>query len=278
MHVRGLRTNQPFRESYRTCKPEFTEIPDDAESRTSAGDSHSDDVQQSTKISCLYDEISKTRACEILSESIPSLCPSLITRCVFSQSERSKVHTWALTTRGSRPDIISTVVFRRHARLSFVELIYIATATGSRGDGFGKYFLQSMIDKWLLDSMSHVITHADLSAVPFFEKMGFSTTIPFPRDFYEPWVDKYSKSVLMCLSLYEISIPRQISKPGGLVKVLIQMDNVDKYAKEIWVDGFVIHDNEDVTIIQYSYQQRTYNEVLPVESIRLKDYMDLVDE
>ena len=81
----------------------------------------------------------------------------------------------------------------------------------------------------------------------------------------------------MCLSMYKMPLLHVIRiRPVGSVKILVYMENVDRFARENWIDSFVIFDDEKIAIIQYSYQHRMYTEVLPVESIRLKDYTDFL--
>ena len=227
--------------------------------------------KSSTKLTHFLDLESKSKAFRILSDRIPSVDPATIRGCIFGAGSRSRYHTWGLCTRNNYSyQVLTCMVFRRHVRLGIIELTYIASAEEYQREGFASFMLDLMMDKWRADDMSYVLTFADVNAVKFFESIGFTDHIPFPRDLYDCWIDKYSRSVLMCLPLNKLQECERSTRAPARVEILVFVDNVDKQATEIWVPGRVIVDSGETAIVQYSFRLKTHVEVLAVDSIRLK--------
>jgi len=232
---------------------------------------HSDGTKMTP--SCIFDTATKHQACDVISQTISSVDPNVIQRYVFSPaSKRRKVHTWALQTRGQGPQIISVAVFREHSHVSIIELIFVATSPPYQGTGFGFQLVNSLFDKWASsESIAYVLTYADASAVGFFRRLGFTELVPFPREVMDPWVDRYSSSLLMCCQLTQRRfgpIQRPIHRA---VEVLVFVDNIDKFAEEIWCHAIVMGCLENAVQIQYAYMLRVYCELLPISSSRLRD-------
>ncbi len=225
-----------------------------------------------TKVCALLDFQSKNSAVELVCNSIPSLSTDHVHSSVFRSVGGSKVHTWGIVTRDRRQKLLSTIVFRKHSRLEIVELLYIATNYEHRGFGFGRHLLDELISIWKDEGYSYVLTHADLSASGFFERLSFNMSTPFPRDLFDAWVDKYSKSVLMCRALYEPGLYDDESRTYKLVSILIASENTDKSPVETWVCGSLLYESDDIVMVQYSFHQRLYTEILHYCSKRLQEF------
>ena len=228
----------------------------------------------STIVTPLLNYEAKSHAFDILSDSIRSVGSTIISHCVYSTGGKSGHHTWGLCTRGAPiSSILSTTVFRKFRRLGFVELTYIATAEDYRRDGFGSYLLKSMLNIWQGEEMAYVFTFADFGAVKFFENNGFSRNIPVPRDLYDGWIDKYSNSVLMCRCLTQTTLHKTViltAETPLLLELLVYIENVAKYADEIWVNARVLYSSDTWVGVQYSIWLRNYAEVLPLDSPRIR--------
>jgi hypothetical protein len=221
------------------------------------------------KISYLLDEESKLKAAQILNEEISSVGNHAISRCVFFGGQRSRYETWALTIGPKFGSIISTMVVRKHTKLELIELIYIATSSEFKGHGFGSLFLKLMKERWRSEGYAYVLTFADLSAKGFFGSLQFTEGVPFPRDLYECWVDKYSESVLMSLNLCHSNHLGTCFRERITIQVLVCIDNVDRGAKKVWVDGHVIGRSGRIVFVQYVYMLKQYVEVLSCDSSRV---------
>lgn len=224
-----------------------------------------------TRTSALLDYESKMGAVALICESIPSLDGGYVKALILGAVKGAKVHTWGVTTPGSGQRLLSTIVFRKHYRLEIVELLYIATDTTHRATGFGRYLLEDLVSNWKDEGYSYVLTHADFSAAGFFERLSFNMSTPFPRELFDTWVDRYSSSILMC---------RSLSEPVGFdgdrsdckrIKILIASENTDKSPIETWVTGRLMYEREAFVLVQYSYHQRLYSELLRICSKRLHE-------
>lgn len=228
-----------------------------------------DPTSLSTVVVPLLNYQLKSHAFDILKDSIRSVGDIAISNCVYSTGGKSGHQTWGLCTKStSVSNLISTLVFRKFRKLGFVELTYVATATNFRRDGFGSYFLSSMLDIWRDECIAYVFTFADFGAIKFFESQGFVRDIPVPRDLYDCWIDKYSHSVLMCCTLKHSFISHNPVSKG--IEILIYIENAVKHAKEIWVPALVIYEDHEYIKVHYSAWLRRFTEVLPCESLRLR--------
>jgi hypothetical protein len=224
-----------------------------------------------TQIRRILDSESKSEAVVILSDGISSIPVSSIQSCVFSTSERCRFHTWGLFARDDHGTVLlSVVVFRRHVRLGLIELSLIATERNSRRGGFASELLGNLRKMWTDEGFSYIMTFADPSAFPFFVSKGFSSAIPYPRDLYDCWIDKYSHSLLMCLCLHGAPQPISQAFSTEAVEVLVFMDNCDKRPTEVWVQAVAFECDEDKVLVVYSYQLRNYQEWLAEDSIRIR--------
>jgi GNAT superfamily N-acetyltransferase len=214
---------------------------------------------------------SKSEAARILSEGITSIPTKCIRACVLSSGERNRFHTWGIYTRiGSHTIVHSALVFRRHVRIGVIELSLIATSHESRGSGLGRRLVEEMIRVWREESFQYVLTFADVTAMGFFQHLGFRSRIPMPRDLYDSWIDKYSNSVLMCASLFHSAADFLPPNRFDGVEVLVNMENVDRRPSEKWIKGFVIGSNAQGLRISYTFELKTYEEWMPVDSVRLR--------
>lgn len=225
---------------------------------------------QTTRVCCLLDSESKTRAAAILTDMISSVDADAVRKAVFCSPERSRFQTWGLCTRSMHNTIIAAMTFRRHVKLGLIELGLVACSREYQGEGFGGQFLRLMMDKWRREGMTNIIVFADFSAMGFFRSVGFSLDVPFPRDLYDCWIDKYSQSVLMCFCFFTLSGDMFPSASPTEVDVLVFVDNTDKNSSQTWVTGLVLRESDESVTVQYSYFLRTYTETLSVDSIRLK--------
>ena len=101
----------------------------------------------------------------------------------------------------SEKRVVAVVVYKVHPRESFAELAFFATRHEFRGRGYGKKLLDELSNTWKEQNLGYCLTFADLSAVSFFEKCGFSDKIPFPKSLWEGRIDTYSGARLMALSM-----------------------------------------------------------------------------
>ena len=250
-----------YRRSPRTNSPESTSVIEETENVIS------------TQIARILDCESKTEAIRILAEGISSIPEPCISGCVFSSSERLRFHTWGLYTRtANKPKLISVVVFRRHVRLGLIELRLVATDKGRRRGGCGTQLLHHLTGQWKAEGFSYVMTFADPSAVPFFASLRFASKIPFPRDLYDCWIDKYSHSVLMCQELEGHPFDNHIADAVEFVEVLVFIENSDRRPVEVWVQGIASEHVDAAHLVEvvYSYQLRTYREWLSEDSVRIR--------
>lgn len=224
----------------------------------------------STLITSLLDFDSKSQAVKILVSQIPSVHSRSISACVFDATGRYRYHTWALChPRSGGGQIVSTMVFRRHVRVGIIELTYVASSPEYQGEGYGSFFIRSMIQRWKEEGFAYVLTFADRNAVGFFESMGFTGSIPPPRDVYDIWIDKFSESLHMCYTLYPPEAPLETRSMQFYVQVLVYLENVDKCPRSIWAAGIATDSTGECITVQYSYMLKTYTESLPIDSVRL---------
>jgi GNAT superfamily N-acetyltransferase len=209
----------------------------------------------------------------LLSEAISSIDRATISRYVFSPAARSrKIHTWAIVPREAKPSVKSVAVFREHQHVSIIELIFVATASEYRGEGYGSFLINSLISKWTeTESVTYVLTYADISAIRFFKSIGFTHEVPFPRDLIDPWIDKYSGSLLMVYQIIRVKKQPSISSLPKMVKVLVFKDNTDRFAEELWCTAVVLSSKDCIICVQYAYMHRIYTEYLPIFSPRLRE-------
>jgi N-acetylglutamate synthase-like GNAT family acetyltransferase len=226
----------------------------------------------SYSIKSLHDLDMKTRAVDLLAASIPSIDRTIFESYILSDMAKERhIHTWAILENGRDAGMISVVVFRKHCPVSIIELMWVATHEPYRSDGFGSEIIDRMAEDWYkLGVGDYVLTHADISAVGFFRRLGFQEFVPFPRDLSDPWIDKYSQSQLMCLSLMKFDPAEDYEASNLPLQILVFVDNVDRSAAHIWVDAIVLKDFQQRVLVQYSYMQRIYHEILPCVSRRLK--------
>jgi GNAT superfamily N-acetyltransferase len=233
--------------------------------------SQSAGVRTSTHIANLLSYESKIKAARLVCESVPSLHPEHVQRNLLRSTGPGKVHAWGLFSKGNEDFLISVVVFRRHAKLELIEMLYIATRDEFRGDGFGKYLLDQMTCHWRTTGCAYVLVHADFSAVGFFNKASFSAHIPFPRVLFDAWIDRYSSAVLLCLNLVGVGCESSLIPSLRRVSILVQSENTDKCPDETWVDAYLVAECDSLAIVQYAFHQRLYCETLSVASVRLQE-------
>ena len=222
---------------------------------------------------CIHDIHLKTKIVDLLSASIPSINRSTFASYIFSEVGKDRrVYTWAIHTPDREQDVLAALVFRKHPNVSLIELMWIATDLNYRGEGYGTDLLQYLLHDWYESGNSdYVITHADISAVPFFSRFRFEDSVPFPRDLYDPWIDKYSQSRLLCLKLRRPL--GSVSRISGFqsVQILVRMDNVERYPSQVWADGIILAKlNDNDILVQYPFMLRMYEEILSVDSRRLR--------
>ncbi len=224
------------------------------------------------RIDHLLDSCTKSQAIEILTSSITSINPDCIRKCVFSNGTRSGFHTWGLVIRaGQESLVLSTVVFRVHRRLGLVEVSLIASRQEYRSSGLGSILLSKLISIWRDDGLEYVVTFADLNAIRFFEAIGFTSSIPFPRRLYDPWIDKYSHSLFICLHLHGHSAAVQEVCALEPVEILVAIDYVGNRHHETWVKGFSVASNPNRMTVEYSFMLRNHRESLAIDSIRVRE-------
>lgn len=230
----------------------------------------------SLNLGCIHDTHLKMKTVDLLSSSIPSISRTLFASYIFAENGKDRrIYTWAIHTSGRDPDVMAGIVFRKHTHISLVELMWIATDVNYRGEGYGTHLLRALLEDWFESgNYDYVMTYADISAVPFFRRLGFEESVPFPRDLYDPWVDKYSQSTLLCFRRKRSILPEQIFESGRnrSVHVLVWMDNVERFPSQVWVPAIIlmVFINGQDLLVQYSYMQRIFHEILSVDSRRLK--------
>ena len=232
----------------------------------------SDILIRRCRIDHLLDSCAKSQAIEILTSSITSINAESIRKCVFSNGTRSGFHTWGLVMRvGQESLVLSTVVFRVHRRLGLVEVSLIASREKYRSSGLGSILLSKLISIWREEGLEYVVTFADLNAIRFFEAIGFTSSIPFPRRLYEPWIDKYSHSLFMCLHLHAHASVVQEVFALEPVEILVAIDYVGNRHRETWVRGYSVASNPNRMTVEYSFMLRNHRECLAIDSIRVRE-------
>jgi N-acetylglutamate synthase-like GNAT family acetyltransferase len=221
----------------------------------------------------IHDTDMKSKVVRLLSSSIPSIEKSLFESYILSELGRDRrIHTWGIYTCGRYPELVAAAVFRRHSHVSIIELMWIATDPSFRKEGFGTELITSLTNDWYDSGLcDYVLTFADISAVGFFERIGFQDSLPFPRDLWDPWIDKYSRSRMLCLPLRKIDFFKNRVERSKPVAILVYVDNIESFTPQIWVNGVVLVDSNTVVLVQYSYLQKTYQEVLSRGSHRLRE-------
>ncbi len=221
---------------------------------------------------CIHDAYIKSKAVDLLSLSIPSIDRSIFASYIFSELGRERrIHTWGIYTSGKEQDVIAVVVFRKHAHISLIELMWIAIDANYRGEGYGTDMLQYLFRDWYEGgSFDYITTFSDVSAVGFFERFGFQASVPFPRDLYDPWIDKYSHSRLLCLPLRRVNHLISYRREHTQILILVCIDNAERFPSQTWVEGIILVDFSSDVLVQYPFSQRVFQEILSVHSHRLK--------
>ena len=222
---------------------------------------------------CIHDTESKLKVVRLLSSSIPSINKSVFESYILSEFGKDRrIYTWGIYTGGRDPEMVAAAVFRRHSHVSIIELMWMATDPSFRAEGFGTELVNNLAKDWYESGLcDYVLTFADISAVGFFERLGFLDAVPFPRDLWDPWIDKYSRSRLLCLPLRTIDGFEGRSEVHQSVNVLVYVDNIESLTPQVWVNGVVLAGSNTAVLVQYSYMQKTYQEYLSTDSRRLRE-------
>ncbi|KAF4704045.1 hypothetical protein FOZ62_013368, partial [Perkinsus olseni] len=69
----------------------------------------------------------------------------------------------------------------RHYKFGFIELAYIATAEAYRGSGYGRSLLHTLMQQWVHEGFTEVISSVDQKAIGFFQALGFEESVRMPK-------------------------------------------------------------------------------------------------
>ena len=206
-------------------------------------------------------------AAALLEESLACVGGRHISHCLFD-SGSSRFECFAVTKNST---IAAVVAFQSHKKLSFVELALFATRAEYRGKGLGKLLIQTLSKQWLSQGLVYCFTFADLSAVDFFAKCGFSQSLPVPRKLYETWIDTYTEAKLMTLPLIPLQPGFECKEVASRdIMVLLGIAN-EPGAEPLWRKAKVVAEDSTGKFVrvEYGYAPRWYTEWLHRDSPRL---------
>ncbi|KAF4650169.1 hypothetical protein FOL47_001399, partial [Perkinsus chesapeaki] len=184
----GIRIDDPELVMHKTCvrlkKESLTSNSTPVSRRKSGGGSvkleTSNSVRQGKHVVCPAMSIErKNEAVSILQESLPGLPEGHVQKSIFS-SNSSRFECWGMVLDGGDGDLVSAAVFARHYKFGFIELAYIATGESYRGCGYGRGLLHGLMQQWVAEGFTEVVSSVDQKAVGFFQSLGFEETIRLP--------------------------------------------------------------------------------------------------
>ncbi|EER16762.1 hypothetical protein Pmar_PMAR022612 [Perkinsus marinus ATCC 50983] len=223
----------------------------------------------------------KWEAVNILQESLPGLPEGHVEKAIFSATS-SRFECWSLVLDGGDGELVSAAVFARHYKFGFIELAYIATSEAYRGGGYGRSLLHTLMQQWVHEGFTEVISSVDQKAVGFFQAMGFEEAIRIPKFVYAQWIDTYgSAKTLGCdigVKLARLLSPRAVmaskriaADPGCPVSVLAGQENAPG-EDEVWCRARITNNQAATGLVTITYRhgQAHRVETLPTTCPRLK--------
>ena len=95
--------------------------------------------------------------------------------------------------------------FRPFEDRRFAELALYAVADRERRAGLGTRCMNHLKERLKKRGIRFILTRADETAVGYFERQGFSSTITTPPALYDGLLHDYSGTVLMECELYDVN-------------------------------------------------------------------------
>lgn len=154
----------------------------------------------------------------VFAYQLPYMPREYISRLVFD----GKHKTLALVKK-NRP--IGGICFRPFKSQGFIEIVFCAVTSDEQLNGYGTHLMNHLKDYSTQQGIKHFLTYADVNAIGYFEKQGFSKDIKVCRPMYAGYIKEYEGATLMYCELHPCLIYTQFSsvirKQKEIVKELI---------------------------------------------------------
>ncbi|KAF4700562.1 hypothetical protein FOZ62_005931, partial [Perkinsus olseni] len=161
-------------------------------------------------------------------------------------------------------------------------MAYIATAEAYRGSGYGRSLLHTLMQQWVHEGFTEVISSVDQKAIGFFQALGFEESVRMPKFVYAQWIDTYASAKTMgCdigVKLARLLSPRAVmgskriaADPGCPVSVLAGQENAPG-EDEVWCRARITNNQTATGLVTITYRHGTAHrvETLPTSCPRMK--------
>ncbi|XP_034490434.1 histone acetyltransferase KAT2A-like [Drosophila innubila] len=155
----------------------------------------------------------------LFSHQLPKMPREYISRMVFDPKHKNLALIKSKQTIGG-------ICFRTFASQGFTEIVFCAVLMSEQMRGYGSHLMNHLKDYIVPKGIKNLLTFADLNAIGYFKKLGFSHKIRLARPVYHGYIKEYSGATLMHCELHPsivytefTSIVQQQSK---ILKEIIQ--------------------------------------------------------
>ncbi|KAL7744169.1 hypothetical protein ACLKA6_009144 [Drosophila palustris] len=150
---------------------------------------------------------------------LPKMPRDYVSKMVFDPKQKNLALIKLKQTVGG-------ICFRSFPSQGFTEIVFCAVSISEQTRGYGTHLMNHLKDYVVPRGIKNLLTFADLNAIGFFKKQGFTQEIRLARPVYEGYIQEYNGAILMHCELHPsivytefTSIVQQQSK---ILKEIIQ--------------------------------------------------------
>lgn len=104
----------------------------------------------------------------------------------------------------------------------FIEIVFCAVVSSEQVKGYGTHMMNHLKDYSTSKGIKHFLTYADVHAIGYFKKQGFSKDIKIARPIYTGYIKEYEGATLMHCELHPSIVYTQFSSVIRMQREIIK--------------------------------------------------------
>ena len=134
----------------------------------------------------------------VVSRQLPRMPKDYIAKFIFDIYHRSLVLV-------KNNIVVGGICYRMFPSQGFTEIVFLAVTSLEQVRGYGTHLMNHLKEYHIKQSIYHFLTYADVNAIGYFEKQGFSADIKIPKKKYDGFLKDYDQAKLMGCELVSIA-------------------------------------------------------------------------
>jgi len=134
----------------------------------------------------------------VVSRQLPRMPKDYIAKFIFDIYHRSLVLV-------KKNVVVGGICYRMFPSQGFTEIVFLAVTSLEQVRGYGTHLMNHLKEYHIKQNIYHFLTYADVNAIGYFEKQGFSADIKIPKKKYDGYLKDYDQAKLMGCELVSIA-------------------------------------------------------------------------